>query len=236
MSISILSGVIDLVSNGVKHVFDHKNTKIKAELEQHGISLKEKELETLMHLTEIKFKEYVLKNSLEIDNNFRDFVVQYEGAAKDVSPAVQFIRAIIRPFISIWAVGLISYLMFANPAHISLVAQNMEAIPDKLWDIFFIVFAFWFGGRAVQHIIEKYSTGRVSQARETARGKVDEAKLVTKSEQKVEQERTKQISIHQQSIAEEEPIDRFTKSEEDEAFGRQKKRIFRHGKWMTRTR
>ncbi len=233
MSISLVSGVVDLISKGVKSVFDYKNNKIQAELKSRGIELEEKQLDALMEVTEIKFKEFVLQNSLEIDKNFRDFVTEYEGAAKDVDPKVQMLRAIIRPVISIWAVAMISYLMFADPAHITNVAKNMELIPEKLWDIFFVVFAFWFGGRAVQHIIDKYSTGRVQEAKEHARGKVDEARQLADGDHRIEQERTRQEELRSSGAKESEPPrDHFTEEEERRAF--KSSRLRRGGRRVVR--
>lgn len=219
MSVPIITGVMNLFSKGVKSIFDYKSSKIQAELQERGIDLKEKELEVMMQITEIKFKEYVLQNSLEIDRDFRNFIVEYEGAAKDVDPKVQILRSIIRPIISLWAVGMISYLMFADPEHITNVAKNMELIPDKLWDIFFIVFAFWFGGRAVQHIIDKYTTGKVDEAKEKSRGVVDEARESAAGEREVEKERTRQEELRVHGAATEElPRDRFTEEEERKAL------------------
>ncbi|GEM_PF-3451555 len=183
MNIPLVGQFVSLISDGLKTVFDYKTGKLQSELKKRGIELDEKKLEVVREVTEIEFQKFLLNNSLEIDKNFRGFVTEYEGAAKDVHPYVQILRAIIRPMITIWAVGIISYLLFANPEMIHSVAKNMELIPDKLWDIFFIVFAFWFGGRAVQHIIDKYTQGRANEKREVAKGDIEVAVEYTKREQ-----------------------------------------------------
>lgn len=210
MSIPIVGQVLSLISGGISSVFGYKSEKLQTELKKRGIELDEKKLEALKEVTEIEFQRYVLENSLEIDKNFRNFVTDYEGDAKDVHSSVQFLRAIIRPFITIWSVGLISYLMFADPAVIKNVATNMSLIPDKLWDIFFIVFAFWFGGRAVQHIIDRYTKGRVAERKEEVRGEVQ-----------VAIEHTNQEKVRAEAaFIDEMPRTHFTEEEVDEAMPR----------------
>lgn len=214
MSVPIVGQILSLISGGIGSIFSYKSDKLQTELKKRGIELDEKKLEALKEVTEIEFQRYVLENSLEIDKNFRDFVTEYEGAAKDVHSSVQFLRAIIRPLITIWSVGLISYLMFANPEVINDVAKNMALIPDKLWDIFFIVFAFWFGGRAVQHIIDRYTKGRVAERKEEVRGEVQVAIEQTKKEQ-----------VRAESLMIEElPRTHFTETEVDEAMPRLSRR------------
>lgn len=135
---------------------------------------------------------------------------------------MQFLRAIIRPLITIWSVGLISYLMFADPAVIKDVATNMSLIPDKLWDIFFIVFAFWFGGRAVQHIIDRYTKGRVAERREEVRGDVQVA---------IERTNQEKARAEAHSI-DEKPRTHFTEEEVDKAMPRVSRRKNRsHLRW-----
>lgn len=222
MSVPIVGQVLGLISGGISSIFGYKSEKLQTELKKRGIELDEKKLEVLQEVTEIEFQRYVLENSLEIDRNFRSFVTEYEGSAKDVHASVQFLRAIIRPVITLWSVGLISYLMFANPLVIKSVAENMSLIPDKLWDIFFIVFAFWFGGRAVQHIIDQYTKGRVNERREEVRGDVEVA---------IEQTNQEKLRA-EASLVEGKPRTHFTDEEVDEAMPRMSHRRKRWGpKW-----
>ena len=214
MNIPVIGQVLNLVSTGFKSLLSHKSTKIQAELKKRGMELEEKKMEAMLEVMEIEFKQYVLENSLQIDSDFREFVVEYEGAAKDVHPAVQFMRAIIRPLITIWAVLIITYLMFAtDPNTITSIKANMEAIPEKLWDIFFAVFAFWFGGRAVQHIIDKYAQGKVQEKKHEAEGDIEVAAHQT------EQER-----IRAGVDPENSPRTHFTEKEITEAMPRARKR------------
>ena len=189
MAVPIIGNVLNLISGGIESVFDFKTTKLQTELKKRGLDLKEAELQVMKEVTEIEFQKYVMDNALEIDGNFRDFVVQYEGAAKDVHPFVQTLRSIIRPIITIWAVGLISYLMFSTPEKIEEISKSMAMIPERLWDIFYIVFFFWFGGRAVQHLVDKYTKGKLSEAKEVATADVKVAVQQTKQEEiKLEQQ------------------------------------------------
>ncbi len=175
MSAALVGQVLSLVSGGLTDIFKLKRDKMQQELQKRGLDLDEKKLDAMLEVTEIELQKYVLANSLKIDTDFRDFVTRYEGAAEDVHPAVQFLRAIIRPVITLWSVGIISWLMFADPAFISDVADNIKKIPEELWDIFYIVFLFWFGGRAAQHLMEKYAQGRVAERKVEARGNVEVA-------------------------------------------------------------
>lgn len=84
MSVPIVGQVLSLITSGITSVFGYKSDKLQTELKKRGIELDEKKLEALKEVTEIEFQRYILENSLEIDKNFRDFVTDYEGDAKDV--------------------------------------------------------------------------------------------------------------------------------------------------------
>ena len=88
-----------------------------------------------------KEKEAEVKGNLE--GTFRNFVIQYEGAAKDTPKPILYLRSLIRPIFTIM-IGYIDYIYFGS-------AVDSWA-PDKvalLKAINMIVLFFWFGERAV---------------------------------------------------------------------------------------
>ena len=88
-----------------------------------------------------KEKEAEVEQNLE--GTFRNFVIQYEGAAKDVPKPILYLRSLIRPVFTIM-VGYIDYMYF--------IAVTGSWAPEKvalLKAINIIVLFFWFGERAV---------------------------------------------------------------------------------------
>lgn len=86
-------------------------------------------------------KEAEVQGSLE--GTFRNFVIQYEGAAKDIPKSILYLRSLIRPVFTIM-IGYIDFIYF------SVVAGAWT--PEKialLKAINMIVLFFWFGERAV---------------------------------------------------------------------------------------
>jgi len=57
------------------------------------------------------------------------------------------------------------------------IRQNLEAIPDPLWNIFLAIFGFWFGGRAVMQVADKWKQGDVKRSEVEGNAKVEEARL-----------------------------------------------------------
>jgi hypothetical protein len=77
-------------------------------------------------------------------SDFRQFVLGYEGAAKDVPRIVVIIRSLIRPVFTVM-VGVIDWFYFTGGD----TAWNAETI-SLLKGINYIVLGFWFGERALQ--------------------------------------------------------------------------------------
>jgi hypothetical protein len=93
---------------------------------------------------EQEFELAALKEATNAEGAFRDFVLKYEGEAKDMPYLIQVIRAAIRPAFTI-AVGWWDYLFFI---------EALPWPPEKvalLKAINLIVLIFWFGERAVQN-------------------------------------------------------------------------------------
>lgn len=218
MPSSIITALISLVSNGLSSVLDWKKQDIQLKLKQAEIDLSEKQLDVMKSIVQSQLQMFILDNSLKIDSDFRDFVTEYEGAAKDLPPSVQILRASIRPLITIWAVGLMSYLMFVDQDTLAKLATNLKNMPPDLWNIFMIVFGFWFGGRALQHVMDRYSDGRVQERQADAQGQVQVAAEQTKQEGIKAQAVVTQAAAQTPPAPEPLPRDHFTQKEKDDAF------------------
>ena len=100
---------------------------------------------------ELEAEAFVMKEARKVDSSFRQFVVEYEGAAKDVPRVIVVFRALIRPAFTV-LVGYLDYLFFTGATS----AWDPEAIA-LLKSVNIIVLMFWFGERAVVNsgIIDK---------------------------------------------------------------------------------
>lgn len=88
---------------------------------------------------------FVAKEARTESSVFRDFVVAYEGAAKDVPRLIVILRSMIRPAFTV-LVGYLDYLFFTG----ATTTWAPEAIA-MLKAINIIVLAFWFGERALKN-------------------------------------------------------------------------------------
>lgn len=91
------------------------------------------------------------------DSSFRQFVVQYEGAAKDyanlpiVGPLILLMRGVIRPGFTI-LVAYLDWLYFTSPA-VSFTDEQGALLKA----VNLIILMFWFGERAITNtgIVDK---------------------------------------------------------------------------------
>ena len=74
---------------------------------------------------------------------FQKFVIDYEGAAKDMPKSIQVLRGSVRP--------ILTYLLILSTLYI--VWQGAE-IPAKLHQLDLLAAGFWFGERAVANVIK----------------------------------------------------------------------------------
>ena len=91
------------------------------------------------------FELFAMQETTKQDGIFREFVLQYEGAAKDVPKIVVLFRSLIRPVFTC-AVGYFDYLYFTGDT----VAWTTEAAV-LLKAINIIILGFWFGERAIKN-------------------------------------------------------------------------------------
>ena len=92
---------------------------------------------------EADFEAEASKAMLTQNKDFRDFVLEYEGRAKDIPRGLVWIRSAIRPAFTI-LIGYMDYLYFMSTAG----AWEPEKV-GLLKAVNLIVLFFWFGERAV---------------------------------------------------------------------------------------
>jgi len=121
-----LTAVFDLVKTGVDKFLPDK----MSELERANIKM--------------EMTKFITEESRKTGSAFNQFVLDYEGAAKDHGPFIKWLRGVIRPVLTIMISG--AYMWgWANPA--TWTQQQM----DLLNPAFLIVLAFWFGERALKN-------------------------------------------------------------------------------------
>lgn len=109
-------------------------------------SLSDKERKQIEMAIEQSARDYELKiKSLaaQEDENFRDFMIKYEGKQKDNTKFIQVIRGLVRPLIT-YAVDICYLYAFMSP--LSFTHDQMKT----LFPLVIIVNAFWFGDRLIQ--------------------------------------------------------------------------------------
>jgi len=158
---AIITGLVKPVIDGV---FRWKEGEDKMELSRQDFELMKIKLES-----EIQSKMAELES--KPTQEFRDFMLKYEGEASEQSKRIRDLRASVRPFITYWSVLIITLIMFGAVDGEKL-QKNLAAIPEPLWKIFLAIFAFWFGGRAVMQVAESWQKGNADREREVQRGQV----------------------------------------------------------------
>ena len=131
MFIDPITGVINLIDKGLDKFVTDKDAKARLSA---------------------NMKVFAMQESTKQDGIFRDFVVKYEGAAKEVPKLIVYLRALIRPVFTIM-IGYIDWLFFIGTVGVVWSPEKVELL--KYINI--IVLFFWFGEKAVVRsgIVEK---------------------------------------------------------------------------------
>lgn len=79
----------------------------------------------------------------QAETNFRSFILEYEGAAKDVSPFLQNYRGSVRPTLTYFLAAVFAY-GFVNPGAIDKGTMSM------LFNLNLLSLGFWYGERALK--------------------------------------------------------------------------------------
>lgn len=126
MAFDPLTAVFDLVKTGVDKFLPDK--------------MSENEKVTLKN----QMTMFMVEESRKAGSSFNQFVLDYEGAAKDHGPFIKWLRGVIRPALTILISG--AYMWgWANP--VQWTAEQMAMLNPA----FLIVLAFWFGERAIKN-------------------------------------------------------------------------------------
>ena len=93
--------------------------------------------------------QFVSTQAFQQNSDFRRFIVEYEGAAKDVPKLIVYFRSLIRPVFTC-LVGYLDFLYFTSATMTGDQADLLKAVN-------IIVLTFWFGERAITNsgIIDK---------------------------------------------------------------------------------
>lgn len=169
--------ILELVGTGLARILDHRSEALRTRLAEARIELDAQQLQLLGEALRQELQRYLLEHAREIDRDFRSFMLAYEGSSAQVHPLIQFLRGAIRPFLTLWAALLFSFFLFGPQEHLSRVAINLKAMPAEVWWIFLAIFGFWFGGRAVQHMVAQHAEGRTRQTREQHDGQLEIERL-----------------------------------------------------------
>lgn len=76
------------------------------------------------------------------DSQLRQFMLEYEGRAKDLPRSMQILRASVRPLLTYLLIGTTAWLVW-----------NGQEIPTMLFQLDMLCAGFWFGERAVRNYI-----------------------------------------------------------------------------------
>lgn len=126
MAFDPLTAVFDLVKVGVDKFLPDK--------------MSENEKVTLKN----QMTMFMMEQSRKAGSEFNNFILDYEGAAKDHGPFIKWIRGAIRPALTIMISG--AYIWgWANPAQ--WTPEQMSLLSPA----FLIVLSFWFGERAIKN-------------------------------------------------------------------------------------
>ena len=95
---------------------------------------------------------------------------------------IQILRSSVRPVVTYWAVGFLTYMMMSDKADVEKISESMNSMPPQFWWIFLAIFGFWFGGRAAMQFVEEKKKGEVRKQEVESAGKVKEAKEHARAE------------------------------------------------------
>ena len=126
MAFDPLTAVFDLVKTGVDKFLPDKMSEVEKTTLKNQMTM------------------FMMKEAKKAGSQFNQFVIDYEGAAKDHGPFIKWLRGVIRPVLTILISG--AYIWgWANPD--TWTVQQMSMLNPA----FLIVLAFWFGERAVKN-------------------------------------------------------------------------------------
>ncbi len=216
----IVSAVASLIGKAVDSFMTWTSNKTEMTISKMEYDLMKQQL--TQHL-QLKLMEEARKPQSEL----RQFIVDYEGAAKDLSPFWRGVRSSVRPVITYWSLIIITLILFGVQDG-QAMSNNLQHIPPELWTVFQLIFGFWFGGRAIQQIAATYQNGQMNVSREqesyrleAVREEVKKAQYHMQSETikaKSRIEAVKQVSTRSVTTTKEEDHNKFLSNFMDGIF------------------
>lgn len=189
--ISVLTNVLSgVVGPAIEKFFAFK----EAETEK---TVKIKEIEALQQNIEAELRVRLAEEMNKPESELKKFMLDYEGKASEMPRFVQIIRGSVRPVVTYWSLGLITWMMLSAGTG-ATIGTNLKDIPSELWYIFLAVFGFWFGGRAMEHAVNAHQKGKLLQKQAEVVGQSESSKEVTKQVQlkhEIEKQRTERTLI-----------------------------------------
>lgn len=88
-----------------------------------------------------------LEAAQEEKGAFREFVLRYEGEAAELPKLLLYMRSSVRPVVTYVVLALVvwlQYAVFQDPS------AELGRLPDLVYSLAWIVFAFWFGDRLLK--------------------------------------------------------------------------------------
>jgi len=126
MAFDPLTAVFDLVKTGVDKFLPDKMSELEKTTLENNLTM------------------FMMAESKKEGSQFNQFILDYEGAAKDHGPFIKWLRGSIRPVLTIIISG--AYIWgWAHPG--TWTSTQM----DLLSPAFLIVLSFWFGERAIKN-------------------------------------------------------------------------------------
>lgn len=91
-----------------------------------------------------KARQSMVAEVQKAEGTFRDFIVQYEGAAKDVHVSIQILRGTVRPVLTYFLAGAFIYGFLTRDF-------DKDAM-EMLWQLNLLSLGFWYGERALKNL------------------------------------------------------------------------------------
>ena len=126
MAFDPLTAVFNLVNKGVDKFLPDKISEVEKTILKNEMTM------------------FMMTESKKEGSAFNQFVLDYEGAAKDHGPFIKWLRGVIRPILTI--IIFAAYIWGWSHPDAWTVEQMAMLNPA-----FLIVLAFWFGERAVKN-------------------------------------------------------------------------------------
>jgi len=131
-----LFGIGEKVVEGIS-----KNNEMKKQIEQSNIDLEKLKTQIDLEVVKMMFDE---------KNNFRNFILQFEGKANELPKSLLFIRSFFRPLASYFflIIIMIHFIM-------KFFFHSELQLNTQFWNLAYIIFSFYFAERLGTRVVEQ---------------------------------------------------------------------------------